>query len=95
LSTDTNEYKIPVDFTKIDKYEPSHENYIKDIEPNTYALVRGEVLIDVLQSMIKLITSHQHNLMGPLVQTDPNFGNLMKKISSLENDMLNKSIRTN
>jgi hypothetical protein len=95
LSTDTNEYKIPVDFTKIDKYEPSHENYIKDIEPNTYALVRGEVLIDVLQSMIKLITSHEHNLMGPLVQTDPNFGNLMKKISSLENDMLNKSIRTN
>jgi hypothetical protein len=95
LSTDTNEYNIPIDFTKIDKYEPSHENYIKDIEPNTYALVRGEVLIDVLQSMIKLITSHQHNLMGPLVQTDPNFVNLMKKISSLENDMLNKSIRTN
>ena len=95
LSTDTNEYNIPIDFTKIDKYEPTHENYIKDIEPNTYALVRGEVLIEVLQSMIKLITSHQHNLMGPLVQTDPNFVNLMKKISTLENDMLNKSIRTN
>jgi hypothetical protein len=95
ISTDTNEYNIPIDFTKIDTYEPTHENYIKDIEPNTYALVRGEVLIDVLQSMIKLITSHQHNLMGPLVQTDPSFVNLMKKISTLENDMLNKSIRTN
>lgn len=95
ISTDTNEYNIPIDFTKIDKYEPTHENYIKDIEPNTYALVRGEVLIDVLQSMIRLITSHQHNLMGPLVQTDPSFVNLMKKITTLENDMLNKSIRTN
>jgi hypothetical protein len=95
ISTDTNEYNIPIDFTKIDKYEPTHENYIKDIEPNTYALVRGEVLIDVLQSIIKLITSHQHNLMGPLVQTDPSFVNLMKKITTLENDMLNKSIRTN
>jgi hypothetical protein len=95
ISTDTNEYNIPIDFTKIDKYEPTHENYIKDIEPNTYALVRGEVLIDVLQSIIRLITSHQHNLMGPLVQTDPSFVNLMKKITTLENDMLNKSIRTN
>jgi hypothetical protein len=95
ISTDTNEYNIPIDFTKIDRYEPTHENYIKDIEPNTYALVRGEVLIDVLQSMIRLITSHQHNLMGPLVQTDPSFVNLMKKITTLENDMLNKSIRTN
>jgi hypothetical protein len=95
ISTDTNEYNIPIDFTKIDKYEPTHENYIKDIEPNTYALVRGEVLIDVLQSIIKLMISHQHNLMGPLVQTDPSFVNLMKKITTLENDMLNKSIRTN
>jgi hypothetical protein len=95
ISTDTNEYNIPIDFTKIDRYEPTHENYIKDIEPNTYALVRGEVLIDVLQSIIKLMVSHQHNLMGPLVQTDPSFVNLMKKITTLENDMLNKSIRTN
>jgi hypothetical protein len=95
ISTDTNEYNIPIDFTKIDKYEPTHENYIKDIEPNTYALVRGEVLIDVLQSIIQLMISHQHNLMGPLVQTDPKFVNLMKKITTLENDMLNKSVRTN
>ena len=95
ISTDTNEYNIPIDFTKIDKYEPTHENYIKDIEPNTYGLVRGEVLIDVLNSIINLMISHQHNLMGPLVQTDPSFVNLMKKISTLENDMLNKSIRTN
>jgi hypothetical protein len=95
VSTDTNEYKKPIDFTKIDKYDPTQVNYIKDIEPNTYALVRGEVLVDVLHSIVDLMESHRHQPTEPLSQLDPNYKKLIDKINTLENDMLNNSIRIN
>jgi hypothetical protein len=95
VSTDTNEYEKIIDFKKIDNYEPTQENYIRDIEPNTYALPRGEVLIDILKSMMDLFESHQHNLTDPLVKEDPNFVRLQNQINTLENDLLNNSIRIN
>ena len=95
VSTDTNEYEKIIDFKKIDSYEPTQENYIRDIEPNTYALVRGEVLVDILRSMMDLFESHQHNLTDPLVKEDPNFIRLQSQINTLENDLLNNSIRIN
>lgn len=95
LSTDTNEYERIIDFTKIDKYEPTQVNYVQDIEPNTYATVRGEVLVDILKAMMDLFESHQHNLTDPLVKEDPNFIRLQSQINTLENDLLNKSIRIN
>ena len=95
LSTDTNEYEKVVDFTKIDKYEPTQVNYVQDIEPNTYAVVRGEVLVEILKSMMDLFESHQHNLTDPLVKEDPNFLRLQRQINTLENDLLNNSIRIN
>jgi hypothetical protein len=95
MSTYTNEYQKIIDFKRLDSYEPTQENYIKDIEPNTYALVRGEVLVNVLRSMMDLFESHQHNLTDPLVKEDPNFIRLQSQITTLENDMLNNSIRIN
>lgn len=101
LSTDISPYqksetqKSPINFEKIDKYEPSHDTYIKDVEPNTYALVRGEVLTGILRSMYDLIVGHQHNVVGPLLQADDNFKKLQEKINTLENDILNTSIRIN
>jgi hypothetical protein len=95
VSTDTNEFEKIIDFTKIDNYEPTQENYIRDIEPNTYALVRGEVLVDILRSIMDLFESHQHNLTDPLVKEDPNFVRLQTQINTLENDLLNSSIRIN
>jgi hypothetical protein len=94
LSTDTNELK-PINFKKLDKYEHTHENYIEDIHPNTYALVRGEVLLDILTTMMDLFESHQHQPTEPLVKSDANFVRLQKQIATLENDLLNKSIRIN
>ena len=95
VSTDTNEFDRVIDFKKIDKYEPTQKNYIQDIEPNTYATVRGEVLVSILKSMMDLFESHQHNLTDPLVKEDPNFLRLQGHINTLENDLLNKSIRIN
>ena len=95
LSTDTNESGQGIDFFSLNKYELTQENYLKDIEPSTYATVRGENLLKMLSAIIELLNGHQHNLMGPLVKGDPNYEKLMKLYASLENDILNKSIRIN
>lgn len=95
LSTDTNETEKKVNFDALNKYEYTQENYIKDIEPNTYSLVRGEELIEVLKVMRDLFQSHVHNITTPLIQSDPNFIKLQEKINNLENNILNKSIRIN
>lgn len=94
LSTDTNEVKS-VNFKKLEKYEHTQENYVKDIDPNTYALVRGEVLVNILRTMAQLFESHQHQPTEPLVKSDKNFIALQQQINSLENDLLNNSIRIN
>jgi hypothetical protein len=87
--------KKPIDFKKLGNYDLTQENYLDDIDPNSYALVRGEILLDVLYTMANLFASHVHLLESPLIQADPNYIDLMTKISNLENDMLNKSIRMN
>ena len=95
LSTDTNESAKTIDFSNLNKYELTQENYLKDIGPNTYSTVRGENLLELLRAMIDLLNGHKHNLMGPLVKGDPNYERLMRLYSSFENDILNKSIRIN
>jgi hypothetical protein len=99
LSTDESAPKYgnkkPIDFKKLGNYDLTQENYLEDIDPNSYALVRGEILLDVLYTMANLFASHIHLMESPLIQEDPNYIELMTKISNLENDMLNKSIRMN
>ncbi len=95
LSTDTNQGPKKINFDSLDKYEWTQKNYIEDIDPNTYSLVRGEELVNVLKSIMDLFESHVHNVSTPLVQADPNFIKLKEKINNLENNILNKSIRIN
>ena len=87
--------KKPIDFKKLGNYDLSQENYLDDVEPNTYALVRGEILLDILKNVADLFSSHVHLVETPLIQSDPNYLELIRKINNLENDMLNKSIRIN
>lgn len=94
LSTNTDEPK-PINFKKIEKYEPTQKNYIEDIDPNTYSLVRGEVLLDILKTMSNLFESHIHQPSEPLIKADPNFIQLQSSIKNLERELLNKSIRIN
>jgi hypothetical protein len=79
----------------LDKYELTQENYLKDIYPFTYSTVRGETLLEVLQAMYKLFVTHKHDILEPLEQSDSSFEELKKKIETLEQDMLNKTIRIN
>lgn len=96
LSTDTNETDKVIDFNNVDFYSLTQEDYVSKIEPNTYAIVRGENLIKLLQALIKVLISHRHNPTEPFVQNGyPDFEDLKKLISTMENDILNKSIRSN
>ncbi len=71
--------------------------YIKRIEPSTFSTVRGENLLEVLRKIIDVILTHRHNPLMPIVnQPDYQDGNELKELyKTLENDILNKSIRIN
>ena len=87
--------KNKINFSKLGNYDLTQENYLDDIDPNSYSLVRGEVLLDVLYSMADLFASHVHLIESPLIQSDQNYIDMMTKVSYLESLMLNKSIRIN
>jgi hypothetical protein len=97
LSTDTNAAGgNGVDFAKLDDYEYTQEDYIERIDPNSYSIVRGENLIKFLRAVFEVIITHQHNVIGPLVQTgNKPLEDLKQLIDSMENDLLNKSVRIN
>ena len=99
LSTDlgTNDSSFPVPFVDLNEYEYSQEDYITKIEPSTFATVRGENLLLVLRKIIDVIFTHRHNPLMPIVnQFDYQDGNELKELyKTLENDILNKSIRIN
>jgi len=84
-----------IDFDALDNYELTQDDYIKKIEPNTYGMVRGENLYNLLVSMKNLFDSHIHNINEPLVKTDPNWVKLNELIETMRNDLLNDSIRIN
>jgi hypothetical protein len=99
LSTDLgeNESVKSIPFYDLNKYEYTQENYIKDIEPNTFSTVRGENLLAVLKAIINVIFTHRHNPLKPIIgQTEYQEGEELKELlKTLENDILNKSIRIN
>jgi hypothetical protein len=99
LSTDleNNELENPVQFLALNQYEYTQEDYINKIQKSTYSTVRGENLLRILQTMIDVIFTHRHNPLMPILgQQDYEEGNSLKELyKTLENDILNKSIRIN
>jgi len=96
LSMDTNFTGVPIDFTQLDSYEYSQDDYLNKIDPNTYALVRGEILLEFLRAMYNVLSTHVHNINKPYARSDYDAHNIMEDLfNKLENDLLNKSIRTN
>jgi hypothetical protein len=99
LSTDlgSNESENPINFKSLDKYDYTQEDYVRNIKPKTFSTVRGENLLRLLRSMILVIFTHRHNPLKPIIgQPDYADGEELKKLyQTLENDILNKSIRIN
>lgn len=104
LSTDLNNTAVDfdnfnptvIDTNIFDKYELSQEDYIKNIEPNTYASVRGESLLKFLRALYESFYTHIHQINEPYIKIgNPDHEKLQKLFNTLENDILNKSIRIN
>jgi hypothetical protein len=97
LTTDPyNVSQKPINFEKLDKYELTQDNYLKDIAPNTYATVRGETLLEFLRSMYDVLTTHIHNINAPYAKLAyDSHDNMERLYQKLEEDILNKSIRIN
>jgi hypothetical protein len=85
----------PISFETLNSYELEQEEYILKVEPNTYSTIRGEKLTLFLKSFYTAFVSHIHNPCKPFEQSDPNFTVLKKLFETLDNDLLNKSIRIN
>ena len=96
MSTNTNIADKSINFTDIDTYSLSQDDYVKRISPNTYSLVRGENLIKLLEAIITVLKTHVHNPAEPLVQNGyDDLYNLNELILSMKNDILNNAIRIN
>lgn len=97
ISTDTNFTDKTIDFEKLDPYEYRQtEDYLERIDPNTYSLVRGEILYNFLRAMYEVLTTHVHNINKPYARTTYDaHENLEQLWNKLSTELLNTSIRTN
>ena len=97
ISTDSNSAgskKIP--FDKLNTYEYTQEDLLTRIEPNTYATVRGETLIEYLDILTRVLAGHAHQPAKPMVKIGySDWDRLVELRQTLQNDLLNKSIRIN
>jgi hypothetical protein len=96
LSTDTNEVDKTINFDVLDKYELTQEDYVSKIEPNTYSTVRGENLVKYLRALYIAFENHVHNINKPYVKSGYDPHQILEELhKTLENDILNKSIKIN
>lgn len=96
MSTDSNESDKNINFSVLNKYEFTQEDYVKNIEENTYSMVRGENLLKILRLMLTVLFDHRHNLTKPMAKEGyDDYIRLVELIKNMENDILNKSIKIN
>lgn len=96
LSTDTNFTDKTIEFEKLNSYEYQQDDYLEKIDPNTYGIVRGEILLEFLKSMYSVLLNHIHNINEPYARVSFNDHETMSQLyNKLENELLNKSIRIN
>lgn len=98
MSTTTNGYggKEKVNFDTLNKYELTQDDYLLNIDPNTYSLVRGEVLLNVLRAFYEAFDSHIHQInKKPIVGTDPARKKLDDAMKEIETQLINNSIKIN
>jgi hypothetical protein len=84
-----------IDFTSLDKYELTQEDYLERILPNTFSSVRGEKLIEILELIVLILLNHTHGIITPPKYFKATTDSLKRLISRAKQDMINTSIRIN
>jgi hypothetical protein len=84
-----------INFTALDKYEFTQEDYVMNILPNTFSTVRGEKLIDLLELMTAMLLNHTHGIATPPNYWEASKIRIEKLINSARIEMLNRSVRIN
>lgn len=108
LSTETNgSQSTGINFNDLTKYELNQVDYYKkidpvvfddnnnEIHPNTYAMVRGDKLIELLELMIEMLLHHEHGIVTPPYWPEEETKKIQKIKENLRTDMINKSLRIN
>jgi hypothetical protein len=84
-----------IDFSSLDRYEYTQEDYLTRILPNTFSTVRGEKLIEILELITLILLNHKHGILTPTKYPAEAVGSLEKLIKRAKQDMVNNSIRIN
>jgi hypothetical protein len=108
LSTETNgSQSTGINFNDLTKYELDQVDYYKkidpivldennnEIHPNTYAMVRGDKLIELLELMIEMLLHHSHGIVTEPYWPEEETKKIQKIKENLRTDMINKSLRIN
>jgi hypothetical protein len=86
---------VGIDFSKISNYHISQDEIVSNIEPNTYALVRGEKLQELLDVIYLYLISHVHNPAEPPVVKPSVKKELEEKFQDFKQNILSQKIRIN
>jgi hypothetical protein len=84
-----------IDFSSLNRYEYTQEDYLQRIVPNTFATVRGEKLVEILELITVILLNHKHGILTEPKYFQSAMDSLKRLIERSKQDMLNNSIRIN
>ena len=80
-------------------YGISNDVYTDEIIPNTSSMVRGEELLELLNLIVRFLTTHTHAFPGlppvPVTQDGSSVPVLLSELQNAVNKVLNQNIRLN
>lgn len=80
-------------------YGITNDNYTDEILPKTSSMVRGEELLELLNLIVRFLSTHTHAFPGlppvPVSQDGSNIANILAEMQNAFNKVLNQNIRIN
>jgi hypothetical protein len=80
-------------------YGISNDNYTDEIEPKTSSMVRGEELLELLNLIVRFLSTHTHAFPGlppvPVTQDGSSVTSMLSAMQNAVNTVLNQNIRLN
>lgn len=80
-------------------YGITNDKYTDEIEPKTSSLVRGEELLELINLIVRFLTTHTHAYPGlppvPVTQDGSSVSTLLSEMQNAVNKVLNQNIRLN